>query len=66
MKQKVKLPLNISEKLQKLPESGMGYQVVDLILKDGKIVEKVTVLNSLIAILEVPLSVLDIVDVKLS
>lgn len=29
-----------------LPESGMGYHVLDLILADGQVLERVTVINA--------------------
>jgi hypothetical protein len=29
-----------------LPETGMGYQLVDIFLKDGRIYKKITVYNS--------------------
>jgi hypothetical protein len=40
---------NIIDRLTSMPESGMGYQVVDLILVDGRIVPNVVVFNSEIA-----------------
>ena len=32
--------------LAQLPESGMGYQVVDITLKDGRTLNRVTVINA--------------------
>lgn len=33
------------DKLVKLPESGMGYQIVDIHLKDGTILKNALVIN---------------------
>lgn len=33
------------KKLISLPESGMGYQVADITLKDGRIIKRLTVWN---------------------
>ena len=38
--------------LVKLPESGMGYQLVNVILKSGKVLHKHKVLNSELLLLE--------------
>ncbi len=38
--------------LIKLPESGMGYQVVDIALKNGQLFKKRVVLNSSLLLLE--------------
>jgi hypothetical protein len=46
MANRVKLQENHSEKLQDLPENGMGYQLVDLTLKDGRVLKERVVLNS--------------------
>ena len=35
-----------SERLARLPESGMGYQKVNIILKGNRVVENVIVLNA--------------------
>ena len=56
-------------RLLTLPESGMGYQLVDLLLVDGRVVPSVPVFNSEIANLpdsfrDVRAS--DIADVRLS
>lgn len=42
---KVELPPVLAEQLHALPESGMGYQVVRVLLKDGKIWDHVLVFN---------------------
>lgn len=43
---KIKLKPEIIAILEKLPETGMGYQKVDIILKDGSILKDRIVLNS--------------------
>ncbi|MDP3433135.1 MAG: hypothetical protein Q8T04_09260 [Bacteroidota bacterium] len=48
----LKLPDNFSNILVNLPESGMGYQIVNVILRSGKILYKHKVLNSEILMLE--------------
>lgn len=47
MKIKIKLLQNQMNLLQNLPEQGMGYQVVDITLKDGKAFYEKIVLNSM-------------------
>ncbi|GMQ28272.1 hypothetical protein [Algoriphagus confluentis] len=42
----ISLPEKFVAALEKLPETGMGYQVVKIKFKDGKILEKVMVINS--------------------
>ncbi len=49
MKHKYDLPSEIQEQLLRLPETGMGYQVVEFTLRGGRIVSPVTVLNGSIA-----------------
>jgi hypothetical protein len=46
MKHQVKLPERISSVLREWPEDGMGYQLVDLILKNGRIIKGQVVLDS--------------------
>jgi len=66
----VKLTLKKKRLLKKLllmPESGMGYQVIDIILKDGRVITKVMVYNA--EIVELPteyndVSEDDIKDIK--
>jgi hypothetical protein len=43
---KLKLNKNWTEKLLKYPETGMGYQRVDVLLKSGQIIRDVVVLNA--------------------
>ena len=42
----VHLRAELDRKLEGLPESGMGYQVVDLILSDGRKLRNVVVFNA--------------------
>lgn len=42
----IHLPNVWIDRLVKLPESGMGYQRVDFILRDGQVVPNITVLNA--------------------
>ena len=34
-----------ADKLAALPESGMGYQIIDVILKNGNIIKNITVFD---------------------
>jgi len=52
MNSKFKIPEKFVHQLVKLPESGMGYQLVKIFLSDGKILRKRKVLNSSILVLE--------------
>ncbi len=45
------LPNNLSNKLLKLPETGMGYQLVKVVLKNGKELQHAKVLNASLLIL---------------
>ena len=40
-----KLPCHLIEQLRRMPESGMGYQVVDVVLNDGRMHPNQTVVN---------------------
>jgi hypothetical protein len=42
----IKLPKSFVNKLANLPESGMGYQVVKVILRSGRVLKNQKVLNS--------------------
>jgi len=46
MPQQVKLPDKFITMLSNLPESGMGYQLVDITLKDGRTLSQRKVLNA--------------------
>ena len=52
MKTNFKIPEKFVHQLVKLPESGMGYQLVKVFLTDGKVLRKRKVLNSSILILD--------------
>ncbi len=57
------------DRLLTLPESGMGYQLVDLVLVDGRVVPNVPVFNSEVA--NVPdafgrITAFDVADVRLA
>ncbi|MCC7275468.1 MAG: hypothetical protein IT561_22555 [Alphaproteobacteria bacterium] len=63
------LPPAIVRKLTLLPETGMGHQRVDLLLRDGRAIGGVAVLNAEIA--TVPdgagaIEPADVIDVRLS
>ncbi len=48
----IKLTASFINILASLPESGMGYQIVKVILKSGKVLHQHKVLNSEILMLE--------------
>ncbi len=50
--QKIELPKKLSYYLINLPENGMGYQIVKVILKSGKVLRKLKVLNSSVLVLD--------------
>ena len=50
--QTLKLPDNFINILVNLPETGMGYQIVKVILRSGKILHQHKVLNSEFLMLE--------------
>jgi len=43
---KLKLSENWTQKLLSYPETGMGYQRVDIILKSGQVIKNIIVLNA--------------------
>lgn len=51
-KVRINLPKKFSDLLGNLPEQGMGYQIVDIVLKNGKYLTKKIVFNSSILELE--------------
>ena len=55
------------DKLTALPETGMGYQVVDVYLKNGVIIEKLTLFNGEVLVNQAhgSFSENDILDIKL-
>jgi hypothetical protein len=48
----IQLPVKFTKQLTKLPETGMGYQLVKIILKNGVILNDHKVLNSSLLVLE--------------
>ena len=50
--QKIILPDRFVNYLVNFPENGMGYQLVKIFLKDGKVLRKHKVLNSSILLLD--------------
>ena len=58
------LPEKFIKKLQWFPESGMGYHLVDVELKDGRILSKLTVLNSSILVFDGFLEIGEIKGIK--
>lgn len=48
------LPIHEVEHLSHMPETGMGYHLVEILFDDGSVLENVVVLNCLLA--EVPMS----------
>jgi hypothetical protein len=63
----LKLPDSFINILIDLPESGMGYQIVKVILRSGKILHRHKVINSEILMLEdnEPIQASDIVNIEL-
>ena len=43
---KLQLNKSLTEKLLKYPESGMGFQRADLVLKSGEIIKDLLILNA--------------------
>jgi hypothetical protein len=54
-----------SQRLVQMPETGMGYQKVDLIFKDSRILKGVIVLNAEDCETEEAFKVDDIADIKI-
>ena len=52
MKKKIQLSDKQIKLLEKLPEKGMGYQIVDVFLNNGKILKNRIVINSSFLTLE--------------
>lgn len=63
----IKLPDSFINKLINLPESGMGYQIVKVFLRNGKVLKKQKVLNSEVLMLDenVLIQVIDIANIEL-
>ena len=62
----VHLPERWIEQLVRLPESGMGYQRVNITLKHGKVLRDIVVLNAEEAQTPEPFEPSDILDVELA
>lgn len=43
---KIKLSKKWVERLLSMPETGMGYQTVDITLKDGRVIKRVNIFNA--------------------
>ena len=61
----VKLNDYWSERLARMPETGMGYQKVDVTLKDGRTLKGLMVFNAEDCQTEQEFKVEDIADIKL-
>lgn len=63
----LKLPEHFIELLMNLPENGMGYQLVKVILKSGKVLHQHKVLNSELLMLDEKetISAKDIAEIEL-
>lgn len=59
----LKLPESFANKLVNLPESGMGYQLVKIILRSGKVLHRQKVINSEYLLLEGNQDLL-VIDIK--
>jgi hypothetical protein len=62
----VRLPERWIQRLTQMPESGMGYQRVNILLKKGKILRDIVVLNAEEAQAPEPFETSDILDVQLT
>ena len=68
---KPRLPEHWSKFLLKQPETGMTYQIVDVTLRDGRIVRDVAIIQSELVgevrgNAEIPFDPADIVDIKVT
>ena len=65
--QTINLPEKFSNYLLQLPENGMGYQFVKVVLKSGKILRNLKVFNSSVLVVDAtpPVSIDDIEKVEL-
>ena len=62
----VHLPQRWIEQLTRMPESGMGYQRVNIVLKKGKVLRDIVVMNAEEAQAPEPFEPSDILDVHLA
>ena len=61
---KLKLTKYWTEQLLKYPETGMGYQRVDIVLKTGKVIKDIVVLNAEDLLLPDPYENLRVEEIK--
>jgi len=61
-----RLPSAIIKKLAALPESGMGFQLVVLVMKNGKHLSHVKVLNGSIALIPKGLNINEVIGIRLA
>ena len=64
----VTLPSRLAEKMSLLPETGMGYQIVDVVLSGGRRLENCEVVDTVMLALPDscgPINESDIIDVEL-
>lgn len=68
MKNKIQLSKEQTKYLSELPEQGMGYQIVDVFLKNGEVLKQRVVLNATFLTLEENEDILlsDILKIKLA
>lgn len=68
LKSEIKLPETLQKELETIPETGMGYHLINVILKNGRIVRDLVVMNSSILLMdsENELNVDDIEDIFVS
>lgn len=68
MKNKIQLSEEQTKYLSELPEQGMGYQIVDVFLKNGEVLKQRVVLNATFLTLEENEDILlsDILKIKLA
>jgi hypothetical protein len=59
------LPMKWIQHLTKLPETGIGYQLVDIYMNDGNILRSIEVLNSSIAQVQEGFDAEKIISIKL-
>ena len=62
----IQLPEQWSEELVRMPESGMGYQRINIRLKDGRTLKGVIVLNAEQAQVSEPFNPDDIIELQLA
>lgn len=63
LQNQIELPESIKSQLEELPETGMGFHVVDIILNNGLVLKSRTILNSSILILH-PGEIIDANEVE--